>query len=154
MALFCRRSVTSTFFPQNDSMIITKIGRENSKMIFLESIKSHFLLMDGAMGTYYAQKYPTEEDISELANITHPERIEHIHTEYITAGAQLLRTNSFASHAEGLTGLPLHRADDRQAALHTDGKVWIAGDIGSCSSKTRCRGFRFPMKSSCDIMRT
>ena len=41
-----------------------------------------------------------------------------------------MRTNSFASHAEGLTGLPLHRADDRQAALHTDGKVWIAGDIG------------------------
>ena len=118
-------------------------------MNFLETIKNHFLLMDGAMGTYYAQKYPAEENISEFANITHPERIEHIHTEYITAGAQLLRTNSFAGHAEGLTGLPLHRADDRQAvlqiiydnvfqsykiaqkaALHAESKVWIAGDIG------------------------
>lgn len=118
-------------------------------MNFLEMIKSQFLLMDGAMGTCYAQMYPTEENISEFANITHPEQIERIHTEYIAAGAQLLRTNSFASHAEGLTGLPLHRADDRQAvlqtiydnvyqsyqiaekaALHADSKVWIAGDIG------------------------
>lgn len=118
-------------------------------MNFLEMIKSRFLLMDGAMGTYYAQIYPAEESTSEFANITHPERIEHIHAEYIAAGAQLLRTNSFASHAEGLTGLPLHRAEDRQATLQTiydnvfqaykiaqkaalqaDNKVWVAGDIG------------------------
>ena len=118
-------------------------------MNFLEMLKSHFLLMDGAMGTYYSQRYPTGETISELANITHPEQIEHIHREYIAAGARMLRTNSFASHAEGLTGLPLHRADDRQAVLHTiydnvfqsckiaqkaalhaDNKVWIAGDMG------------------------
>lgn len=123
-------------------------------MNFLEMIKSHFLLMDGAMGTYYAQAYPTEENISEIANIAHPEQIERIHTEYIAAGAQLLRTNSFASHAEGLTGLPLHRADDRQATLqiiydnvfqsykiaqkaafHADNKVWIAGDIGPIPTK-------------------
>ena len=69
------------------------------------------------MGTYYAQVYPAEENISEFANTTHPEQIERIHAEYIAAGAQLLRTNSFAGHAEGLTGLPLHRADDRQATL-------------------------------------
>ena len=118
-------------------------------MNFLEMIKDHYLFMDGAMGTYYAQLYAAEETISESANIAHPERIERIHAEYIAAGARLLRTNSFASHAEGLTGLPLHRTEDRQAtlktiydnvlqsykiaekaALLTDDKVWIAGDIG------------------------
>lgn len=118
-------------------------------MNFLEMIKKQFLLMDGAMGTYYAQLYPAEENISENANIKHPEQIERIHAEYIAAGAQLLRTNSFASHAEGLTGLPLHRANDRQAtlqiiynnvyqsykiaqkaALSAGSKIWIAGDIG------------------------
>ncbi len=118
-------------------------------MNFLEMIRSHFLLMDGAMGTYYSQIYPAEENISEYANITHPEQIERIHREYIDAGARLLRTNSFASHAEGLTGLPLHRAENRQAvlqtiydnvfqsckiaqkaAIHADNKVWIAGDMG------------------------
>lgn len=123
-------------------------------MNFLEMIKSHFLLMDGSMGTYYAQVYPTEENIPEIANITHPEQIERIHTDYIAVGAQILRTNSFASHAEGLTGLPLHRADDRQAtlqiiydnvfqsykiaqkaALHADNKVWVAGDIGPIPTK-------------------
>ncbi len=118
-------------------------------MNFLETIKNRFILMDGAMGTYYAQLFPTEENISETANLTHPEQIEGIHKEYIAAGAELLRTNSFASHAENLTGLPLHRTDDRKAALQTiydnvfqsykiaqkaahtaDGKIWIAGDIG------------------------
>lgn len=118
-------------------------------MNFLETIKNQFLLMDGAMGTYYAQLYPAEKNISEIANITHPEQIERIHTEYIAAGAQLLRTNSFASNAEGLTGLPLHRTNDRQASLQiiynnvyqaykiaqkaalcANSKIWIAGDIG------------------------
>ena len=86
-------------------------------MNFLEMTQNHLLLMDGAMGTYYSQIYPLEEKISESANITHPEQIERIHREYIAAGAGLLRTNSFASHAEGLTGRPLHQADDRQAVL-------------------------------------
>lgn len=123
-------------------------------MNFLEMIKSHYLLADGAMGTYYAQVYPTEENISEYANIMHPERVERIHAEYIAAGAQLLRTNSFASHAEGLTGLPLHRAVDRQATLQTiydnvfqsyriaqkavlqaDKKIGIAGSIGPIPTK-------------------
>ncbi len=118
-------------------------------MNFLEMTQNHLLLMDGAMGTYYSQIYPLEEKISESANITHPEQIERIHREYIAAGAGLLRTNSFASHAEGLTGRPLHQADDRQAVLQriydnvfqaykiaqkaagcADGKVWIAGDMG------------------------
>ena len=118
-------------------------------MNFLEMIKNHYLLMDGAMGTYYSQIYPSEENISESANITRPEQIERIHAEYIAAGAQILRTNSFASHATGLTGQPLHRADNGQATLQTiydnvyksyeiaqkaalraDNKIWIAGDIG------------------------
>ena len=49
-----------------------------------EYIKEHKVLMDGAIGTYYAAKY--NGAISEYANLEHPERIKEIHKEYIQAG--------------------------------------------------------------------
>lgn len=53
------------------------------------------ILSDGAMGTYYTQKYPSEIEAEE-ANLRHPEQIVAIHKEYIEAGAQWIRTNTFA----------------------------------------------------------
>lgn len=118
-------------------------------MNFLEILKNHYILTDGAMGTYYAQLYQVEGRMSELANTVSPQQIEHIHDAYIEAGARLLRTNSFASHAQALTGLPLHQAEDcasvlkyiydnvyqsykiaERSAAKVQDQVWIAGDIG------------------------
>lgn len=62
-----------------------------------EYLKTHKLLADGSIGTYYAKLCHTDE-APELANILHPERIREIHTEYIKAGAKLIRTNTFASN--------------------------------------------------------
>lgn len=62
-----------------------------------EYLKTHKLLADGSIGTYYARLCHTDE-APELANILHPERIREIHTEYIKAGAKLIRTNTFASN--------------------------------------------------------
>lgn len=59
------------------------------------------LLFDGAFGTYYAQLYDTKE-LPELANTAHPERIRQIHEEYMEAGAQVIRTNTFASNTVSL----------------------------------------------------
>ncbi len=64
-------------------------------MGLLDKIKDHIFLMDGAMGTYYNQQYGTELEAEE-ANLVHPEEITAIHKEYIEAGAQLIRTNTFA----------------------------------------------------------
>lgn len=67
----------------------------------MEQIRSRIqqeqLLCDGAFGTYYALKYDTKE-LPEIANIKHPERVLEIHGEYVAAGAQLLRTNTFAAN--------------------------------------------------------
>lgn len=57
--------------------------------------KDTIVLLDGAMGTYYTQKYPSEIEAEE-ANLLHPEQIIAIHKEYIEAGAQWIRTNTFA----------------------------------------------------------
>ena len=61
----------------------------------VEKLEKKVVLADGAMGTYFSQKYMTEMEAEE-ANIATPERIIAIHKEYIEAGAELIRTNTFA----------------------------------------------------------
>lgn len=61
-------------------------------------LKEHRLIMDGAMGTYFEEKYKKEAGIAELANITAPEKVLEIHREYLESGARMLRTNTFASN--------------------------------------------------------
>ena len=63
-----------------------------------EYIKKNILLIDGAMGTYYAQKTGDNNTLSEKANINNPDIIFDIHKEYIEAGAKVIRTNTFAAN--------------------------------------------------------
>ena len=76
-----------------------------------EYIQTKRIIADGAFGTYYMSLYgdgskPEKglaiSNLPELANITAPERVIGIHTEYIEAGAQLIRTNTFASNTKSL----------------------------------------------------
>lgn len=62
------------------------------------------ILMDGAMGTYYGEKFQRVGKNPELLNRKHPERILQIHREYLHAGARLLRSNSFSSNLDTLFG--------------------------------------------------
>lgn len=66
-----------------------------------ETLKTQKLFFDGAFGTYYSYLYNTKE-LPEQANTLHPERVCQIHKEYIQAGAQLIRTNTFASNTISL----------------------------------------------------
>ena len=63
-----------------------------------EHIKKEPLIFDGCMGTYYAQKTHTRGKGVELANIETPIVVEGIHTEYLRAGAQAIKTNTFAAN--------------------------------------------------------
>ncbi len=65
-------------------------------------MKENILLFDGAMGTYYSTCYPDDTSKCEWANINHPERIIKIHTEYINAGANAIKTNTFAATPKAL----------------------------------------------------
>ena len=69
-----------------------------------EILKKRPLLFDGGMGTYYKSK-PGQE--CEQANLTDPEGVLAVHREYLAAGADAIKTNTF--------GLP------RMAAAHTPG---------------------------------
>lgn len=61
---------------------------------------SRCLVTDGAMGTYYREMYGRGSRFPEMDNLADPQKIEEIHRAYIRAGADILRTNSFASNVE------------------------------------------------------
>lgn len=71
-------------------------------MDFHSIFTSRCLVTDGAMGTYYREKYGEGAGVPELDNLKAPDRIRKIHREYIEAGAVIIRTNSFASNIQTL----------------------------------------------------
>lgn len=100
-----------------------------------DKLKQQKLLFDGAFGTYYAYLYDTK-GLPELANTTNPERVRRIHKEYIEAGAQIIRTNTFASNTVSLD-MSWERVREnicqgyRMACESAQGhEVYIAADIG------------------------
>ncbi|EFV76093.1 hypothetical protein HMPREF1013_03731 [Bacillus sp. 2_A_57_CT2] len=70
-----------------------------------EQIKKKILIMDGAMGTMLQRADLTAADFggeeyegcNENLNITAPSVIEHIHLEYLKAGADIIETNTFGA---------------------------------------------------------
>lgn len=121
-------------------------------------IKKQKLLFDGAFGTYYALIYDTSE-LPERANTEHPDRVIKIHKEYIEAGAQIIRTNTFASNTASL-GISLEavleniRCGYRLAKKAAREKnVYIAADIGqiACEPQT---GYEHISKEYIEICRT
>ncbi|PKM87950.1 MAG: bifunctional homocysteine S-methyltransferase/methylenetetrahydrofolate reductase [Firmicutes bacterium HGW-Firmicutes-12] len=62
-------------------------------------LKNNVLITDGAMGTYYAQVTGKYNATPEFANLNEPEIIEKIHKEYISAGAKLIKTNTFSANS-------------------------------------------------------
>lgn len=99
-----------------------------------EHLNKQILIADGSFGTYYAEKYDTEES-PELANNLHPERVRDIHREYISAGAELIRTNTFASNTIVLDMPPERVCENISAAADiaiecAGDSAFVAGDVG------------------------
>lgn len=105
-------------------------------MEFFEKLKRGTVLFDGAMGTYYAQKYGHDPEYCEFANISNSDRVESIHREYIAAGCDAIKTNTFGANTDGLdcdwetvsTIIERGWSIAQNAVLGTDVKVFA--DIG------------------------
>ncbi len=75
------------------------------KQYILETIKKRPLIIDGAMGTQLQERsdritpeqWEGNEGCNELLNVTAPEILEEIFHAYLTAGADLITTNTFGS---------------------------------------------------------
>ncbi|MDO5402603.1 MAG: bifunctional homocysteine S-methyltransferase/methylenetetrahydrofolate reductase [Eubacteriales bacterium] len=102
-------------------------------------LENNKLLCDGAFGTYYASIYETDS-LPEYANLEAPERVKRIHEEYLAAGAQLIRTNTFACNSMVFENEAKLKASIRQAfqiAKEAAGRYstkdeprYVAADIG------------------------
>ena len=136
-------------------------------MSLLNDIENRILVLDGAMGTMIQKYNLTEDDYrgcifaactqelkgnNECLNLTRPDIIKAIHTEYINAGADIIESNTFSANsisqsdygcaemAERMAyqGALLARqaADEAQEAAAKAGKVrriLVAGSIGPTS---------------------
>jgi methionine synthase / methylenetetrahydrofolate reductase (NADH) len=98
-----------------------------------EYLKNKPVIFDGAMGTYYGEKYIGK---CEIANIEHEDRVLEIHKEYIEAGCTAIKTNTFAANTVSLeTDIETVKeiiAKGSKIALEAVGEreVAVFGDMG------------------------
>ncbi|MFC5591396.1 methionine synthase [Sporosarcina soli] len=78
-----------------------------SKHLIEQQLQKRILIMDGAMGTMLQNANLSPEDFggeeydgcNEYLNVTRPNVLDHIHREYLHAGADIISTNTFGGAA-------------------------------------------------------
>nr|QGT51149.1 5-methyltetrahydrofolate--homocysteine methyltransferase [uncultured Firmicutes bacterium] len=63
-----------------------------------EYMKEHLLLFDGAMGTMLQKAGLEAGGLPEVYNVTHPEIVSEIHTQYVKAGCDVITANTFQAN--------------------------------------------------------
>src|SRR6266852_4045055 len=106
----------------------------------LQKLKQRPLLCDGAMGTLLYARGITYEQCFDALNLSQPELITNIHREYISAGADIIETNSFGANRAKLEtynlGDRVREINFRAAKLDSEARevsgqpVFIAGAVG------------------------
>ena len=67
-------------------------------MNFKEYLQNNIVYLDGGMGTLLQAKGLQPGELPELWNLTHPEIITKIHTDYFNAGSNVVCTNTFGAN--------------------------------------------------------
>lgn len=108
--------------------------------IFLQQLQQHTLLCDGAMGSLLYARGVTYEQCFDELNLTQPELIQGIHSEYINAGAHIIETNTFGANRTKLEAFNLgERVREiniravrlaREAREISGQPVFVAGAVG------------------------
>ena len=113
----------------------------NSNVAIREYLQEKKLITDGSFGTYYGDKYKTQQ-MPEFCNFDQADfgKVVEIHREYIKAGAHLIRTNTFATNSVMLD-MEFDKVQEniKNAVICAkeavaDAEVFIAGDIGPIPS--------------------
>ena len=73
-------------------------------MKITDILGKRLLFFDGAMGTALQEKGLGAGELPELWNLERPESIQNIHEAYLTAGCDIVKTNTFGANAVKLHG--------------------------------------------------
>src|SRR5215472_9129022 len=108
--------------------------------ILLEQLQQRPLLCDGAMGSLLYARGVAYEQCFDALNLAQPELIQGIHREYISAGAQIIETNTFGANRAKLEnynlGERVREINFRAARIALEARevvghpVFIAGAVG------------------------
>ncbi|KIO77926.1 methionine synthase [Pedobacter lusitanus] len=129
-------------------------------MSIREELGKRILIIDGAMGTMIQRYVLTEEDFrgerfkdhpcdvkgnNDLLNITRPDIIKAIHTEYLKAGTDIIETNTFSTQRISLADYKMEELDYEMSfegakiakeavnefmAANPDRSCFVAGAVG------------------------
>jgi len=107
---------------------------------FLSTLKAQPLLTDGAMGSYLFELTGRLSEINhvyEAFNVDQPDLIRRVHSDYLTAGAQCLKTNTFGANRYQLRQVhldqrivELNRAGVMLARETSPAGVFILASVG------------------------
>lgn len=107
------------------------------KKSFVETVRETILVADGAMGTMlYAKGVYLNRCYDEM-NLSQPDMVREIHSEYLHAGAEIIETNTFGANPVKLTPHGLsektEEINQRGAQIAKDvagDRAWVAGSVG------------------------
>lgn len=136
---------------------IDSLPMSDGGIALIHELGRRVLVLDGAMGTMIQSYSPTEADfrgslftgsdvplngLNDLLTLTRPDIIESIHRQYLSAGADIIETNSFNANAVSLAEYGMEHIVDRlnHAAATLARKVadefpgtFVAGSMGPTS---------------------
>lgn len=107
-------------------------------MNLVEELGTRVLCGDGAMGTLLmAEGVPLQQCFEELC-VSEPDRIRRIHEQYLSAGARVIKTNTFGANSVRLerSGIEGRVAEINRAAVRVaqeaakGGNVYVVGSVG------------------------
>jgi 5-methyltetrahydrofolate--homocysteine methyltransferase len=103
----------------------------------MELVKERVVILDGAMGSLLIDQGLEPGIPPEYWNISHPEKIQKIHSDYFKAGADVVFTNTFggsrmklSAHKHGHSIEQYNKAAVELAKEICPESKFIAGDIG------------------------
>ncbi|HEU5180980.1 MAG TPA: bifunctional homocysteine S-methyltransferase/methylenetetrahydrofolate reductase [Candidatus Polarisedimenticolia bacterium] len=109
---------------------------------FMEFLQDHILVFDGGMGTMLYQKGVFLNRSYDELNLSRPELIQDVHRAYLTAGAEVIETNTFGANRYKLQAFgfqervaDINRQGAKLAREAAGDRAWVAGSLGPLGLK-------------------
>ncbi len=134
---------------------------DDSRSSLRRRLAERVLVCDGAMGTMlHSTGVPLDRSLCEL-NLTQPRLVRDLHSAYVSAGADLIQTNTFDANRLRLSRVGLEDSVvelniagarlARAAARDSAAQVLVAGSVGPANSATALS--RVPRQMRADVLR-